>query len=310
MANQPSKGVAKAKLSQVSSEEIRTLRRANKLHARVTSELIEALHLLFPEWVCISEINQTPGGRNDAVLFECGGNSICFEVFATKSQVDRDLLLLYNSPANRKVAILIDREVDSSIADAYYRKQPHQPFPAIWISDVIDKQRRSFLRLKLTQFVLGGRVAEYIVISRQLAQTAQDRIFQSWQDNGIDIYSGAAGNSPSLPGVYALLTVKHLRALGMPLEKCEGAARCVNDNFDYIIRQTLIGVPMYLVRQQKEYSLLDFTDYEAWQVGLVLRGQADYVTVLLNTLYDELKGAYKGELPEAGDMSQIIRLIR
>lgn len=295
-------------LSQELITEIIELRRAKKLHARVMNELVDVLHKLFPDWVCISEIGQTAGGRNDAVLFECGGDSVCFELFATRSQVDRDLLLLHNSPAKRKIAILVDRQVDRDVADAFYRKQPQNPFPTIWVSDVLDKQRISYLRLKLIQFVIGDRMSEYISISRQLAQTAQERIFRSWQEDGIDVYSGDHSGGATFAGVMSLLVVRHLQALGLSLSECEGGARVVSESFDYIIRQILIGVPMYLVKNRKQYSLLDFVDYEAWQVGLVLNHEADYVTVLLNSLYEELRKMYTQPLPEPRDMAEMIRL--
>ncbi len=194
------------KLSSSLVDEIRKLRKEKSLHARVTTDLVDAVHKLFPDWVCVAEIAQTPGGRNDAVLFESGGNSICFEVFATRAQVDRDLLLLHNSSAKNKIAILIDREVDASIAEAFYRKQPHKPYPVIWISDVMDTKRRSYLELKLTQFVLGSRLSEYVAISRQLAQAAQERTLWAWQSEGIDIYSSDAKDKASFGAVLSLLT--------------------------------------------------------------------------------------------------------
>jgi hypothetical protein len=138
-------------------EEIKSLRGKRKLHAHVESALLETVKELFPEWVCIAEIGQTPGGRNDAVLFECAGDSICFELFGSRSQVDRDLLLLFQSPAKRKIAILIDREIDPTIADAYYRKRPHAPFPSIWVSDLLLDGRRSTLKSKLEQYVMEER---------------------------------------------------------------------------------------------------------------------------------------------------------
>ena len=84
----------------------------------------------------------------------------------------------------------------------------------------------------------------------------------------------------------------------------------VSESFDYIIKQILIGVPMYLVKNRGEFSLLDFVDYEAWEVGLIINHEADYVTVLLNSLYEELRKLYAEPLPEPRDMLEIIRLTR
>lgn len=299
----------KARVPQQLIDEILKFRKAKKLHAEVTSELTNAIQKLFPDSVCIPEVGQTPGGRNDAVLFECGGSSVCFELFATKSQVDRDLLLLHNSSAERKIAVIIDREADPEVVEAFYRKQPHKPFPVIWVSDVLDKERLSFLRLKLIQFVVGDRMSEIISISRQLAQTAHERTIQSWREEGIQVYSGDETEA-TFAAVLALLAVRHLQDLGLSLDECKGAARLVSESFDYIIKQILIGVPMYLVKNRGEFSLLDFVDYEAWEVGLVINHEADYVTVLLNSLYEELRKLYAEPLPEPRDMLEIIRLTR
>jgi hypothetical protein len=74
---------------------LKTLRKDKKLHGVVAEQLAIALRELFPDWVTVPEVAQTPGGRNDLLFFRGGGHSICFELFATKGQVDRDLLLLY-----------------------------------------------------------------------------------------------------------------------------------------------------------------------------------------------------------------------
>ena len=66
--------------------EVKKLRKEHRIHGRVTSALVAAVTRMFPDWTCISEISQTPGGRNDAVLFESSGESICFELFATKAK--------------------------------------------------------------------------------------------------------------------------------------------------------------------------------------------------------------------------------
>lgn len=46
------------------------MRKAKKLHARVISAQLVAVHELFRDWVCIPKSVRPPGGRNDAVLFK------------------------------------------------------------------------------------------------------------------------------------------------------------------------------------------------------------------------------------------------
>lgn len=290
-------------------EEVRQLRAKKILHSRVVAALADAIRGLFPDWVYVPEVSQTPGGRNDAILFESGGDSICFELFASRGQVDRDLLLLRDSSAKRKIAILIDREVDPSIAKAYYRKRPHEPYPCIWVSDLLAPGRRGLLQVKLTEYVLQNELARAIAISHQLQQTSQERILESWREKGIEIYTVNSRQAPTFPGVLSLLAVNHMRKLGVTLQACEQTARMVAENFDFLVRQILLGVPMLMIWDGKHCSIMDLSDYEAWLLGAISLSDADQVIVLLNELYSEMRTAYLGELPEPGDMDRMIKLM-
>lgn len=289
--------------------EVRRLRKQHQIHGRVTSALTAAIGRIFPDWTCVSEISQTPGGRNDAVVFESCGDSICFELFASKTQVDRDLLLLNQSPAKHKIAILIDRDVDETVASAYYRKRPDKPYPVIWLSEVLVPERTSILSVKLAQFVLGSKLSYAFQVSRQLTQTAHHRIFAQWRARGINIYTGRGSEKPTFVGVMSLLVVRRLRKLGLETANCEGAARAINDQFEFIIRQVLFGVPMYLVSHGTTHSVLDISDFEMWLRGSVLAKEGDHAAILLNTVYAELLTLYKGDLPKPGNMDRMLELI-
>jgi len=290
-------------------EEVRQLRAKNRLHGRVREELAGAIRGLFPGWVYVPEVSQTPGGRNDAVLFESGGDSICFELFASRGQVDRDLLLLHQSPAKVKIAILLDEEIDPSVASTYYRKIPHKPYPCIWVSDVLTPDQRGLLKVKLIQYVYQNELARALTISHQLQKTSPDRLLESWREKGIEIYTGAPGQTPTFRGVMSRLTVNHMRKLGVSLPSCEEAARIVAEDFDFLVKQILLGVPMLLMWDGEHCSIMDFTDYETWLLGAISLSDADRVIVLLNKLYSEMKKAYRGDLPEPGDMDRMIRIM-
>jgi hypothetical protein len=60
--------------------------------------------------------------------------------------------------------------------------------------------------------------------------------------------------------------------------------------------------PLFLLRHEGEYFLIDHTDYAQWDLGTLLVRKGDFVRVLLNPIYDELRGMYRGSLPKPGDM--------
>src|SRR5687768_11633902 len=109
-------------------QQILALRQERRLHSAVLARLRELLHVAFPEASAVSEVNATLGGRNDAIQFFHDGRRTVFELFATASQVPQDLRLLEQCEADARVAILVDREVDSKVSDEFFRKRPNH-FP-------------------------------------------------------------------------------------------------------------------------------------------------------------------------------------
>ena len=288
-------------------EEVKLLRAKKMLHSRVLAALAEAIGGLLPDWVYVPEIGQTPGGRNDAILFESGGDSICFELFASRIQVDRDLLLLHESSAKKKIAIIIDREIDLSVAEAYYRRRPHKPYPRLWVSEVLSLDHRGLLKIKLSQFILQDEFARILDISHQLQRTSQQRLLEAWREKGIEIYTGDSGQLPTFAGVMSLLAVNRMRELGVTLPACEEVARTVAKGFDFFVKQILLGVPVLAMWDGEHCSIMDLSDYETWLLGAVSLSDADQVIILLNNLYLKMRIAYRGKLPEPGDMDRMIR---
>jgi hypothetical protein len=291
-------------------ERVRKLRASHGLHAEVIEALQRVGTATFPTWVFVGEVGQTPGGRNDGVLFESDGQSTCFEVFATSGQVDRDLLLLRDSSAQKKIAVLLDREIDPKVASAYYRKRPAAPYPALWVSDLLLPDRVGAAQIKLMQYVLGSRLAEALKVSQELRLTAKDRILKSWARDGIDILVGVDPSiKPTLRQVFTLIVVARLGKVGLPLWLCKPAAKTVNEDFDFIIRQVLLGVPMLLLSTGGGWSVMDLSDFEALLWGGVYQGKADGVILLLNPVYEEMRRMFSGPLPEAGDVGRMMRIM-
>ena len=63
----------------------------------------------------------------------------------------------------------------------------------------------------------------------------------------------------------------------------------VAENFDFLVRQILLGVPMLLTWDGKHCSILDLSDYDCWLLGAISSSEADQVVVLLNELYTEMR---------------------
>src|SRR5262245_45462992 len=96
-------------LNQSLVEQIKSLRKDHLLHGHVEGELIRLLNLVAPDFHPVPEIQGLAGGRNDLMLFEYSGGKLLFEIFATKSQVSRDLRILDRTKADVKIAIILDK---------------------------------------------------------------------------------------------------------------------------------------------------------------------------------------------------------
>jgi hypothetical protein len=91
---------------------VANLRRKKRLHSAVQERLGYLLEKRFGASCAVPEVSHVPGGRNDLMLFECNGRRVCFEIFASVSQVPQDLRLLEQANADVRIAVLLDREVD------------------------------------------------------------------------------------------------------------------------------------------------------------------------------------------------------
>jgi hypothetical protein len=120
-------------------DRVQKLRKTRRLHPEVLARLKTLLSLAFPSAHAVPEVNATPGGRNDLIQFFHDGRRTVFELFATEKQVPQDLRLLEQCPADSRVAILLDVEVDSSVSNAYFRKRPNH-FPFIWLRIILEKR--------------------------------------------------------------------------------------------------------------------------------------------------------------------------
>jgi len=110
------------------------------------------------------------------MLFEFSGKRVVFEVFATHSQVSRDLLILHKTKADVKVAVIIDKDVDGRIFKRYLRENPDEVFPFIFIGELFENPP-SNCYLKLRELVSGDEEAKF---QRMLRAKISGGSFSNW----------------------------------------------------------------------------------------------------------------------------------
>jgi hypothetical protein len=120
----------------------------HQLHGATQIRLRQLLAKDFPNNVAVSEISAVKGGRNDLIHYWQDGKRAVFELFCSTSQVPQDLRLLEQANAHWKIAILLDKELRSDLADAYFRKKP-ESFPFLWLSQIIMPGKENECRTKL-----------------------------------------------------------------------------------------------------------------------------------------------------------------
>src|SRR5262249_23612680 len=146
---------------------LRDKRKQQALHDLVENQLVQVLKVVAPGFLPVKEIQGLPGGRNDLMLFDFQGRKVVFEVFASKSQVSRDLRILDLTKADKKIAVIIDREVDSGVWEKFHRENPENNYPWIFVSELFDRTAIERTALKLRQLVLGDDEAFFQRLLRE-----------------------------------------------------------------------------------------------------------------------------------------------
>ena len=142
-------------------------RKAQLLHGEVERRLIQLLARVLPDYHPVQEPQGLAGGRNDLMLFEFRGRKVLFEIFATKSQVSRDLRILDKTKADVKVAVIIDKEADPGVWERIHKENPEDNYPWLFISELFVDALLPVTELKLRELVLGDEEARLRRVLRQ-----------------------------------------------------------------------------------------------------------------------------------------------
>jgi len=159
---------------------------AHQIHSAVQNRLAQLLAREFPDNPSIVEVFAVKGGRNDLIHYDQQGRLAVFELFCSTSQVPQDLRLLEQAEAHWKIAVLLDREIRSDLADAYFHKKP-DPFPFLWLSQVMMPGKEVDCRQKLRFLLTTEPIHTAATSSMVQTVTGDDNIVAQAAQGDINI---------------------------------------------------------------------------------------------------------------------------
>ena len=147
-------------------------RKAKRLHGIVEDRLVAILTKIFPDYHPVKEAQGLAGGRNDLILFEFNGRKVLFEVFASHTQVTRDLRILDRTKADVKIAVLIDKKIDSRIIEKFFKENPEDNYPYIFVGELFIESKINQCALKLNELISGEEEAIFRRVLNQKLKTS------------------------------------------------------------------------------------------------------------------------------------------
>lgn len=247
-------------------EKVLALRKAKKLHTEIENKLTSMLRVVVPDMYSLPEPQGLAGGRNDLMLFEFNGRSIVFEIFATASQVARDLLILHKTQAAVKIAIIIDESIDPKVIKNYFKQNPDRPFPHIFISELY-KEPLTDCYLKLKELILGQDEAR---LHRLLRAQFSSQSFVNWcKIHGIDTLSSEDVKKQefSYHKVFITTLLLKMKELGLAQGTLKKLGQWLSEpkTLDWIFMKVDLGFNMHLYTDLKEtfaaYSDVELADW-------------------------------------------------
>jgi hypothetical protein len=232
---------------------IANLRKAKHLHTTVEDRLVALVSQALPEYLPVKEPQGLAGGRNDLLLFDFRGRKALFEIFASQSQVSRDLRILDKTHAAVKISVVIDREVDAKVWDRIQKENPETNYPYLFIKELFLKQYLGESRLKLRQLIAGDEEAHFLRL--YLERVDLSRFVELWGKEGLRILSkkDIETKTVSFQKVFNLYVIQRLQKLGMQPSKLKKLVEWLSNEemAEFVFRKLGVG-----------FNLLLFTDLD------------------------------------------------
>jgi len=248
------------------SKQLLALRKSRKLHPMVENRLIKLLGNVTPDLHPLKEPQGLAGGRNDLMLFEFSGKKVVFEVFATYSQVSRDLLILHKTQADVKIAVIIDQAVEARVFDRFLRENPDDTFPFVFIGELFEDPPMSCY-LKLRELIAGDEEAKF---QRMLRAKLSTTSFLNWcKQHGINVFSKdeVESREVSYAQIFITTVLSKCRSLGVAQEQLEKLGQWLSQEkaLNYIFLKVDLGFNMFLYTDLEghfaAYSDMELVDW-------------------------------------------------
>jgi hypothetical protein len=245
-------------------------RKAKQLHTTVENRLVAVARHTLPEYLPVKEPQGLAGGRNDLLLFDYRGRKVLFEIFASQSQVSRDLRILDKTNAAVKLSIVIDREVDARVWDRIQKENPENNYPFIFIKElfVTHLLQQSFLKL------------------RHLVAGDEDDI---------------RAKSVSLRKVFNLVVVRRLQKLGMQPSKLRKLVEWLSNEEmgRFVFLKLGLGFNLLLFTDlDEEMEILSDLELLDWLPGCHVIDSPVVLLSVNNIIVDLLSNCFPGLAPE------------
>ena len=251
---------------------IRDIRKEKKLHGIVEDKLVEILSALFSDFESVKEPQGLAGGRNDLMLFRFDGKKVLFEIFGSKSQVSRDLRILDKTIADKKIAVIIDKEIDNGVIDKFLKENPESNYPYIFIGELFEKEFIAKCKNKLRYLIQGDEESWFqICLHQKLYVNNQEfkEFVDLLKELGFSPLSEEeiATGQVSASKVFNLIVLNKLKSIGINRNKLLFILSWLSDyrNFLCLLKQLDHGLNMFLYIDFDGrigfYTDVELTDY-------------------------------------------------
>lgn len=275
---------------------IKELRSLKKLHTAVEDRLIALIGKIAPNYHPIKEPVGLAGGRNDLMLFEFSGQKVLFEIFATRSQVSRDLRILDKTQADKKIAVIIDKEADGTVFEAFLKENPENNYPFLFIGELFEEPSNICL-LKLRELIFGDEEAKFQRMVR--ARLPKEDFFRACRQEGIEVLLQEDTDTGNISFAKILITVVLGKCLkyGVSREKVKNLGQWLSggNTIDFILHKISFGMNVILYTDFVEnFSVYSDTDLSDWIRASYLLPQP-YFIMSLNAVIAEIDEKYMDE---------------
>lgn len=281
-------------LSQQLEQWIKGQRHSKTLHKSVELRLEALLSKILPDYHGVKELQGLAGGRNDLMLFEYSGKKVLFEIFASRSQVTRDLRILDKTKADVKIAVIIDKEIDPTVLEKFHKENPEDNYPFIFIGELFEKSLIYTAALKLRHIVTGD---EDVKLQKMIQQKMSfSHFIELCKKDGIDIVSlkDIEARDVTFQKVFVTLTLGKLYKLGINSKKLKELATWLSDKklLEYILIKVQLGLNVFLYTDlegnMEIYNDLELIDW--LRIGPEL--SKPYVLLSMNAVIYEIFDRY------------------